>query len=66
LLEGGRILGALALAAVAAVSLAAGTVFTVLAVDRGGVGYFVASVAFFGLGVAMVVSVFVVEAGRRR
>ena len=51
MLEGGRILAALGLAAVAAVGLALATTFAVLAVDRGDAGYFaglVLSLALMG------------------
>jgi mannonate dehydratase len=51
-LEKGRIFGSMALAAVAAVGLALGTVFAVLSFDRGGAAYPIATVISLAVGAA--------------
>jgi hypothetical protein len=65
-LEKGRILTAMGLAAVAAVGLAMATVFAVLAVDRGGAAYFIGLVVSLAVGVAFGVAVFIVASGRSK
>jgi hypothetical protein len=65
-LEGGRIFTALGLAAVAAVGLAMATAFAVLAVDRGGAGYFIGLVLSLAMGVGFTVATFIVASGRKR
>jgi hypothetical protein len=65
LLEKGRILGSMALAAVAAIGLALGTVFAVLSFDRGGAAYPIATVISLAVGAAFGTAVFVVAAGKR-
>ena len=65
MLEKGRILGSMALAAVAALGLALGTVFAVLAVDRGGAGYAIATVLSLAIGAAFGTAVFVVAMGKK-
>ena len=62
MLEKGRIFGSMALAAL---SLAIGTVFGVLAIDMGGTGYPIAAVLSLAIGAAFAVAVFVVAMGKR-
>jgi hypothetical protein len=64
MLEGGRILTALGLAAIAAIGLAMATAFAVLAVDRGGAGYFVGLVVSLAMGVGFTIATFIVATGR--
>jgi len=66
LLEKGRILGAMGLAAIAAAGLAMATVFAILAVDRGGAGYFAGTVLALAVAVAFGVAVFVVAMGSKK
>jgi hypothetical protein len=65
LLEKGRIFGSMALAAVAALGLALGTVFAVLTFDRGGVAYPIATVISLAVGAAFGTAVFVVAMGSK-
>jgi hypothetical protein len=65
MLEGGRILAAMGLAAVAAIGLAMATVFAVLAVDRGDAGYFIGLVLAIAVGIGFTIAVFVVASGRK-
>ena len=65
MLEKGRIFGAMALAAVAALGLALGTVFAVLTFDRGGVVYPIATVLSLAIGAAFGTAVFVVAMGSK-
>ena len=65
MLEKGRILGAMGLAAIAALGLALATVFAVLAFDRGDIVYGIAAVLALACGVAFGTAVFIVAAGKR-
>ena len=65
MLEKGRIFGAMALAAVAALGLALGTVFAVLTFDRGGAAYPIATVISLAIGAAFGTAVFVVAMGSK-
>ena len=65
MIESGRILTAMCLAGLAAIGLALATAFAVLAVDRGGAGYFIGLVLSLATGVAFTIAVFIVASGRK-
>ena len=65
MIEKGRVFGSMALAAIAAFGLALGTVFAILAVERGGAGYPIAAVLSLAIGASFGTAVFVVAMGKK-